>query len=251
MTITWNPSDKTAGLTLSNGDLTATKTGATNENIRATAGYATGKYYFEFTSGLAGSPSNDYYGVRDVSESINTTGITGLSAGQRLGVSLGSVIRIAVDFDSGEIWLTENTADWNDNTGSPNPLSDPATGSLPTDTIPGGGTDWRPWWGADNGGGSTGLSLTSTFAAPYVYTPPVGFDQFEPVSFTVTAIDPAVGSAVGGTPVTITGTGFDPAATAAIDGSNLTDLVIVDNTTITGVTPAGTAGAKDVTVTNP
>lgn len=64
-------------------------------------------------------------------------------------------------------------------------------------------------------------------------------------------ITPDQGPTVGGTPVTITGTGFDPAATAAIDGNDLTDLVVVDDTTITGITPAGTAGAVDVTVTNP
>lgn len=33
--------------------------------------------------------------------------------------------------------------------------------------------------------------------------------------------------------------------------SDLTDVTVVDSTTITGVTPAGTLGAKDVTVTNP
>lgn len=69
--------------------------------------------------------------------------------------------------------------------------------------------------------------------------------------FTITSITPTTGSTSGGTPVTITGTGFDPAATAAIDGNDLTDLTVVDPTTITGVTPAGTVGAKDVVVTNP
>lgn len=71
------------------------------------------------------------------------------------------------------------------------------------------------------------------------------------VSFTIDFITPNVGTTVGGTPVTITGTGFDPAATAAIDGNDLTNLVVADGTTITGITPAGTAGVVDVTVTNP
>lgn len=69
--------------------------------------------------------------------------------------------------------------------------------------------------------------------------------------FLVTSITPNIGSTAGGTPVTITGTAFDPAATAAIGGNELTDLTVVDSTTITGVTPAGTVGAKDVVVTNP
>lgn len=70
-------------------------------------------------------------------------------------------------------------------------------------------------------------------------------------TFFITSISPNQGPTIGGTPVTITGAGFDPAATAAIDGNDLTSLVVVDTTTITGVTPAGTVGAKDVTVTNP
>lgn len=70
-------------------------------------------------------------------------------------------------------------------------------------------------------------------------------------SFSITGITPASGYTKGGTPVTITGTGFDPAATAAIDGNDLTELVVVNDTTITGKTPPGTLGAKDVTVTNP
>lgn len=252
MAITWSPSDKTAGITLSNGDLTATKVAATNENIRATTGYSAGKYYFEYQVGTgAWSPSNDWFGVRDVSESIATVGLTGLSAGQRIGPAQGSIVRVAVDFDNGSIWITENAADWNDNTGNPNPLSDPATNTLPTDTIPGGGTDWRPWWGADNGAGSGGYYLDATFPEPYVYTPPTGFDPFEPPAFEITSIVPSTGPTAGGTPVTITGTGFDPAATAAIDGNVLTDLTVVDGTTITGITPAGAVGAKDVTVTNP
>lgn len=70
-------------------------------------------------------------------------------------------------------------------------------------------------------------------------------------TFVVDAVTPATGSIAGGTPVTVEGLGFDPAATAAIGGNDLTSLTVVDSTTITGITPAGTAGAKDVTVTNP
>jgi hypothetical protein len=71
------------------------------------------------------------------------------------------------------------------------------------------------------------------------------------MALTVTSITPDVGSPSGGTPVTIVGTDFEPSATAAIDGNNLTSLTVVDSTTITGLTPAGTAGEVDVTVTNP
>jgi len=76
----------------------------------------------------------------------------------------------------------------------------------------------------------------------------VDFDA-EPTP-TVTDIDPASGTTAGGTPVTITGTNFLDGATATIDGEPCTDVVFVDSTSLTAVTPAGTAGAKDVVVTN-
>ena len=71
----------------------------------------------------------------------------------------------------------------------------------------------------------------------------------EPIP-TVTDIDPDSGTTAGGTAVTITGTNFLDGATATIDGEPCTDVVFVDSTSLTAVTPAGTAGAKDVVVTN-
>jgi hypothetical protein len=57
-----------------------------------------------------------------------------------------------------------------------------------------------------------------------------------------------LGSTAGGTPVTITGTGFSAPATVRIRGVAATSVVVVNATTITAVTPAGTAGVADVTV---
>jgi len=66
---------------------------------------------------------------------------------------------------------------------------------------------------------------------------------------TVTAIDPNEGPASGGTEVTITGTNFIAGATVTIGGASATDVEVVNSTTITAVTPEGTAGAQDVVVT--
>ena len=44
---TWNPSDKAAGITLSGGDLTATRASGTVSAVRATIGKSTGLHYFE------------------------------------------------------------------------------------------------------------------------------------------------------------------------------------------------------------
>lgn len=67
---------------------------------------------------------------------------------------------------------------------------------------------------------------------------------------TVTSITPATGTTAGGTAVTIVGTNFTGATVVTIGGTTITP-VIVDDTHITGVTPAKTAGAKDLVVTTP
>lgn len=68
----------------------------------------------------------------------------------------------------------------------------------------------------------------------------------------VTSIQPAAGPVGGGQAVTITGTNFTTSAetTVTIGGQPATNVVVHNSTTITAVTPANTAGAKDVTVTN-
>lgn len=68
---------------------------------------------------------------------------------------------------------------------------------------------------------------------------------------TVSSINPTSGSALGGTSVTITGTGFVTGAQVEIDSNPATSENVVNSTTITAVTPSGTAGAKNVKVTNP
>lgn len=62
---------------------------------------------------------------------------------------------------------------------------------------------------------------------------------------------PTSGSTAGGTPVTISGAGFLSGATVLIGGQPATNVVVVNSTTITLTTPAGTAGAASIVVTNP
>jgi Metallo-peptidase family M12/IPT/TIG domain len=64
----------------------------------------------------------------------------------------------------------------------------------------------------------------------------------------VSAISPTSGSTTGGTPVTITGSGFTAPATVKIGGTSAASVVVVNATTITAGTPAGAAGAADVSV---
>lgn len=71
-----------------------------------------------------------------------------------------------------------------------------------------------------------------------------------PVS--LSAVAPNAGSIGGGTAVTISGQGFTTSAdtTVTIGGAAATSVVVHNDTTITAVTPAGLAGAADVTVVN-
>ena len=69
------------------------------------------------------------------------------------------------------------------------------------------------------------------------------------VAPTVTSVSPNNGPPAGGTAVTITGTNFAAGATVTFGGTAATNVVVVNSTTITATTPAGSAGAVTVTVT--
>jgi hypothetical protein len=68
---------------------------------------------------------------------------------------------------------------------------------------------------------------------------------------TVASVSPSSGSLAGGTTITVTGTNLSGATLVRVGSVNATGLTVVDATTLTCVTPAGTAGAKSVSVTTP
>lgn len=68
---------------------------------------------------------------------------------------------------------------------------------------------------------------------------------------TVDSVTPNTGSTNGGTTVTIIGSGFTDGDEVFFDGKPATNVTVVNDTTITATTPAGTAGPVDVTVTTP
>src|SRR3990172_9026223 len=109
---TWNPSDKSANLTLSAGDLTVTATSSTSAGVRSVSGKRTGKWYVEFTCttfpsggsnavGLASSYGTigSIWSFEGVAVNANGTiyfgGVTtGLSIGAVAG---GDIVCMAVD----------------------------------------------------------------------------------------------------------------------------------------------------------
>ena len=96
----------------------------------------------------------------------------------------------------------------------------------------GGGGDY-----AINGNGGDGASgfveITFTYPTPNPFS-----------------ISPTGGPAVGGTPVTITGVSFSSGCTVAFQSNLATSVVVVSDTSITCVTPAGVTGPCDVVITN-
>ncbi|WP_205746406.1 IPT/TIG domain-containing protein [Dyella amyloliquefaciens] len=74
-------------------------------------------------------------------------------------------------------------------------------------------------------------------------------DQFTYIAApTVTGISPTSGSTAGGTSVTITGTDFSGAMAVTFGATAATSFTVNSATSITATSPAGSAGAVDVTV---
>ena len=67
---------------------------------------------------------------------------------------------------------------------------------------------------------------------------------------TITSIAPAAGIVTGGTAITIIGTGFNQGLELTLGGAPATSIALTGAIQITAVTPAGTAGPRDVKITN-
>ena len=89
------------------------------------------------------------------------------------------------------------------------------------------------------GGGTCG---TATDPGAYTYTAAASVAD---------SMTPTSGTERGGTHVTITGSGFTGATGVTFDGTHGTAFRVVDDTTITVVTPAHDPGTVDVVVTDP
>ncbi len=87
--------------------------------------------------------------------------------------------------------------------------------------------------------GIEGAMSNEVSSIPYTFAAP-----------TVTNISPNSGPLGGGTTVTITGTGFRSGVLVTIGGGAATSVNLVSSTSITAITPAGSAGAQNVVVTN-
>src|SRR5208337_3347918 len=99
--------------------------------------------------------------------------------------------------------------------------------------------------------GSAGtVDVTVTTPGGTSATSPVDQFTYDPIP-TVTGITPAAGPVAGGTSVTVTGTGFTGTTAVMFGTTAATSYVVNSATSITAVSPAGSAGTVDVTVTTP
>ena len=87
-----------------------------------------------------------------------------------------------------------------------------------------------------------------TYTAPGAPAPPPPPAAAPP---TLSGITPASGPTAGGTTVTLSGSGFVAGATVTFGGTAASSVTVASGTSITTTTPARTAGAADVVVTNP
>lgn len=180
----WDAVNKTADITLSNGDLTATHTSGTNYgNVRSVHSFNYGKRYIRFTPVTIGTFNgaacaglgNTSYGWTSVSPSnylgFDSNGIGFYDNGLWLngvnvlpwssGIATGQVVEFAVDYDAKLLWVRVNGGDWN---GSP--TANPATGV--------GGVDIS----AITGSYVAGIGLSNTNDQVTIDsggTPPTGF----------------------------------------------------------------------------
>jgi hypothetical protein len=98
--------------------------------------------------------------------------------------------------------------------------------------------------------GSNSATSTLNSAGPWVMQMVTFFALSGPAP-TVASVSPNSGTTAGGTAVTITGANFATGATVTFGSAAATSVVVVSGTQITATTPAGTAGAALVTVSNP
>lgn len=118
---TWNPSDKNAGITLSNGNLTVSTSTTNYVQVRSTLGVSSGKHYWEFAyssvvlndamigiaNGSMSLANGNYVGLDSNGWGIYTPTGNKLHAGANVAygsVTGTGVIMIALDMDNGKIW---------------------------------------------------------------------------------------------------------------------------------------------------
>src|SRR3954464_10302334 len=132
---TWSTTDKSANITLSNGNLTAASTSVSAGAVRSSTSKSTGnKIYFETVWNTAPSGANTACGITTGSAGLGSiasssigaiiypTGaisVNGAASGISLGaVTVGTTICFAVDLANSRFWVRLNSGLWNNTPGA-------------------------------------------------------------------------------------------------------------------------------------
>jgi hypothetical protein len=133
---TWSPTDKSAGVTLSNNNLTYTGSGGARSSKSLTAGKAYWEVLLNQGSGEAGGAWN--IGFSDVATTFAQMQSTGVilmvlllngnianGGGATIGAAIanGDTVCIAADLTGKKAWFRKNGGNWN-NSGANNPATD-------------------------------------------------------------------------------------------------------------------------------
>ncbi|MBA7630057.1 hypothetical protein ES703_37565 [subsurface metagenome] len=120
---TWNPDDKSANITLSNGNLTAQAIAVGWKSVRSTLGKSSGKWYWEVTIDVlitanmvgimtADGNLNSYAGSDAYGYSYSGQGgwkwHNGVNTAYGDSYAATDVISVALDLDNGKIWWAKN-----------------------------------------------------------------------------------------------------------------------------------------------
>lgn len=182
---TWNPSDKSANITLTNSNLTATLSVSSANGVRSTTSNSSGKWYFEITATNI-SASTFRVGFANATQSL--TALFGASAnsgayianngnfdinasviGSSASWTTGAVLRIAVDFTNKLVWLAVGGGNWN-NSGTANPAT--GTGGFSLSTLSAG-----PYFIGFSGNANTNAATMDPTGA--AFGPPSGFSTWD------------------------------------------------------------------------
>jgi len=175
---TWNENDKAAGISLSNGDLTATMVSSAWDAVRSILARSSGKWYWEVKLDVVGD-TNNMIGIGTFLETLTYPGDTTEGYGyygangnayNNTASSYGNsyttndIISVALDLDNGKIWWAKN------GTWQGSPAGVPASGTNPAYT------DVIGKFYAMVGFNASGNKATANFgASAFTYTPPTGF----------------------------------------------------------------------------
>lgn len=190
-TATWNPADKSAGIVLSNGNLTASAPNDSQyESVFCTVkNLSSGKYYWEIYIEVCSTPGDLMCGFRRDSDTlnqgdswntgtfgywrsngVNANNLTGNGTGVATysgGSPYGTIQRYALDMDNKKAWLGDENGWFNS--------GDPAAGTNPQFTsIP--ANSFGPHFTTDNSAGAEQVTLNCGITG-FVFTAPTGFNK--------------------------------------------------------------------------